>query len=301
MIQTTASLQRKIKSGSDLKSVVTSMKAIATISISQYQDSVQAQHDYYEAVQLGLLTCLQKSKLTLHYETPTHREGAIAAVVFGSDQGLVGQFNETLTDYVIEKLIELPGPKLVWAVGERMQARLEENDLELQGSFALPNAIGAVAPLVRSILSVLQTKYEAGLVSEVYLYHNRPTDNGVFEQTALRLLPLDELWRADILRQNWPSSNLPEVLGDTGRTLLDFVHEYLFVALFRACAESLASENASRLAAMHRAEKNIGELLDSMQQQYHQLRQSSIDEELFDQVSGAEALTQVSASRASIN
>lgn len=296
MIQTTASLQRKIKSATDLKSVVSSMKAIATISISQYQDSVQAQRDYYEGVQLGLLTCLQKTDLAPHYESPSRREGAIAAVVFGSDQGLVGQFNETLADYVVEKFTESSSPKLLWAVGERMQARLEENDLQLQGSFALPNAIGAVTPLVTSILSVLQTKYEAGLVSEVFLYHNRPTDNGIFEQTALRLLPLDERWRADILRQSWPGSNLPEVLGDTGRTLLDFVHEYLFVALFRACAESLASENASRLAAMHRAEKNIGELLDSMHQQYHQLRQSSIDEELFDQVSGAEALAEDRAS-----
>jgi F-type H+-transporting ATPase subunit gamma len=29
------------------------------------------------------------------------------------------------------------------------------------------------------------------------------------------------------------------------------------VSIFRACAESLASENASRLAAMQRADKNI--------------------------------------------
>lgn len=297
MTQTTASLQRKIKSASDLKSVVSSMKAIATISINQYQDSVQAQHDYYEGVQLGLLTCLQHSDLTLHYESAADGKGAVAAVVFGSDQGLVGQFNETLADYVVEQFAELPGPKLVWAVGERIQARLEENELQLQGSFPLPNAIGAITPLVTSILSMLQSKYEAGLVSEVYLYHNRPTDNGVFEQAALRLLPLDELWRAEILRQSWPGSNLPEVLGDTSRTLLDFVHEYLFVALFRACAESLASENASRLSAMHRAEKNIGEMLETMHQQFHQLRQSSIDEELFDQVSGAQALAEEPASK----
>lgn len=290
MIQTTASLQRKIKSAGDLKSVVSSMKAIATISIGQYQDSVQAQHDYYETIQLGLLTCLQRSDATLQYDSPAVGKAAVAAVVFGSDQGLVGQFNETLADYVRQQLRDFPGNKLVWAVGERMQARIEENGQQLEGSFVLPSSIGAITSLVTSILSVLQTKYEAGLVSEVYLYHNRPTENGIFEQTALRLLPLDEQWRADILRQRWPGSNLPEVLGDINTTLLDFVHEYLFVALFRACAESLASENASRLAAMHRAEKNIGELLDSMHQQFHQLRQSGIDEELFDQVSGSEAL-----------
>jgi F-type H+-transporting ATPase subunit gamma len=64
----------------------------------------------------------------------------------------------------------------------------------------------------------------------------------------------------------------------------------LFVSLFKACAESLASENTSRLEAMQRAEKNIGELLDGLSRKYHQLRQSSIDEELFDVVAGFEAL-----------
>jgi len=56
----------------------------------------------------------------------------------------------------------------------------------------------------------------------------------------------------------------------------------LFVSLFRACAEFLASENASRRAAMQRAGKNIDELLENLTQSFHRLRQSSINEELFD-------------------
>ncbi len=68
------------------------------------------------------------------------------------------------------------------------------------------------------------------------------------------------------------------------------MREYLFVTLFRACAESLASENASRLAAMQRAEKNIDELQNDLNRSYHRLRQNGIDEELFDVFSGFEAL-----------
>ncbi len=55
--------------------------------------------------------------------------------------------------------------------------------------------------------------------------------------------------------------------------------------------ESLASENASRLAAMQRAEKNIDRITGgSLNQTFHRLRQSGIDEELFDVISGFEAL-----------
>jgi F-type H+-transporting ATPase subunit gamma len=69
------------------------------------------------------------------------------------------------------------------------------------------------------------------------------------------------------------------------------IREYLFVSLFRACAESLASENASRLAAMQRADKNIDELLEDLRGSYYHVRQSGIDEELFEVVSGFEALS----------
>lgn len=52
----------------------------------------------------------------------------------------------------------------------------------------------------------------------------------------------------------------------------------------------MASENASRLNAMQRAERNIEERLDEMRGRFHQLRQQSITEELLDIVSGFEAL-----------
>ena len=83
----------------------------------------------------------------------------------------------------------------------------------------------------------------------------------------------------------------PEVIGGGITTLRALVREYLFVSLFRASAESLASENASRLAAMERAEKNISDSLESLQGAFHRVRQGGIDEELFDVVSGSEALS----------
>ena len=89
----------------------------------------------------------------------------------------------------------------------------------------------------------------------------------------------------------WPTESLPEIMGDGTATLRALIREYLFVSLFRACAESLASENPSRLAAMQRADKNIDELLEDLNGTFHRLRQSGIDEELFDVISGFEALS----------
>ena len=42
---------------------------------------------------------------------------------------------------------------------------------------------------------------------------------------------------------------------------------------------------------MQRAEKNIEQILEDLNLKFHRVRQESIDEELFDVVSGFEALT----------
>jgi F-type H+-transporting ATPase subunit gamma len=78
---------------------------------------------------------------------------------------------------------------------------------------------------------------------------------------------------------------------DWRRLFSALIRQYLFVALYRAFAESLASENASRLASMHAAEKNIQSHLSRLTVDYHQGRQQLITEELLDIVAGFETLT----------
>jgi len=73
--------------------------------------------------------------------------------------------------------------------------------------------------------------------------------------------------------------------------LAALVRQHLFISLFRAGAESAASEHATRLAAMQAAERNIDDHLDEMNGAYRQRRQALITEELLDVVAGFEALT----------
>ena len=117
-----------------------------------------------------------------------------------------------------------------------------------------------------------------------------PRSGALYEPVSQRLLPLDAQWQQGLAGVRWPTKNPPQVMGIGSVTLRALIREYLFISLFRACAESLASENASRLAAMERADKNIDELLENLHGTFHRLRQRGIDEELFDVISGFEAL-----------
>jgi len=293
MSDTAANLSRQISSAGDLQSVVRTMKALAASSIGQYEKSVSALGDYYRTVELGLSACFRAGGLATPRENrkgPADPE-TVGAVVFGSDQGLVGQFNDIIADYAIKTLAPLPGKPHVWAVGERVHARLSDAGLAPIGLFTVPNSVQAITPLVGQIQIESEAHRTKGEYAQLYVFHNRPKSGALYEPVSQHLLPLDPPWAEGLAKLRWPTKQPPEIIGESATTLRVLVREYLFISLFRACAESLASENASRLAAMQRADKNIDELLETLHGTFHRLRQSSIDEELFDVISGVEALS----------
>ena len=289
----TGNLSRKIGTAGDLQSVVRTMKALAASSVGQYQNSVIALADYYRAVELGLGACLRAGAPRLPAMPTKGRGGGgpFGAVVFGSDQGLVGKFNESMAEFAIEKLAALPGDRLIWAVGERVYARLADAGLAPITLFAVPSSVKGVAALVGQIQVEIEARQTASDYAGLYVFHNRPQPGALYEPAAERLLPLDDEWQRRMTKVEWPTRQRPELMGEGASLLAALVAEYLFISLFRACAESLASENTSRLAAMERAETNIGEVLDDLTRTFHQLRQRSIDEELFDVLSGYESQT----------
>ena len=294
-----AALRRKITGAGDLQAVVRTMKALAASSIGDYERSVLALADYDRMVSLGLGECFRQARAdpaaTLE-RFVARASDPIGAIVFGSDQGLVGPFNEVIAEHAINALAVLPGRPQVWAVGERVQARLMDTGLAVLGTYAVPESVEAIAPLVAQIQidsEAHRAKSGLGQAMQLHVFHNRPLAASLYEPVGQRLLPLDAAWQQSLAAVPWPGKMLPEVLDHGATTLRALIREYLFISLFRACAESLASENASRLAAMERADRNIKDLLEHLQGRFHQQRQDSIDEELFDVTAGYEALARV--------
>ena len=154
MSETMAGLRRKINSAQELQSVVRTMKALAASNIGQYEQSVRALADYYRTVALGLGACLRISEPAgIMADGRRKAEDApVAAVVFGSDQGLVGRFNDVLVEHALKTLATLPVTARIWAVGERVHARLADAGLSLMGVFVVPNSAKTIAPLVGRIL-----------------------------------------------------------------------------------------------------------------------------------------------------
>jgi F-type H+-transporting ATPase subunit gamma len=242
-----------------------------------------------KTIHLGLIACLHEAR---HSREPQEKHAVtIGAVVFGSDQGLVGSFNEVIADFSIKALQGLPGKVTrIWAVGERAQSLMVEAGLGSVTKLDVPSSLDGVTPLIGQILLEIEAAREKNEVSQVQVFHNHPKVGSAYEPVGRQLLPLDMAWFDKLAATPWPSKMIPQVIDGAPSALDPFLRGYLFVLLFQACAESLASENASRLASMQRAEKNIDGMLDDLNRKFHRLRQEAIDEELFDVIAGFEAL-----------
>lgn len=283
-------LRRQIDTATDLGSVVTTMKTLAAVSIHQYERAAEALADYNRTIELGFQIAFAGQ--TVSIEATTSR-GSTAAIVFGSDQGMCGQFNEQVVSRLNAKAADEESDRSwpILAVGGRCEDQLLDSDWTVKHTYGLPTSVSDISNLVQELLMDVDRLMTTSEIDRLILFSNRRTSASSFKPRELQLLPLDPASLQRFRREKWTGPSAPMFAGERQRVIKRLVHQYLFVSLFRACAESLASENASRIAAMQAAEKNIEERLDELSRVFNTLRQSSITEELLDVVTGFEALS----------
>jgi F-type H+-transporting ATPase subunit gamma len=292
-VQTLDSLKRRINSAEDLQSIVRTMKALAAVSIRQYEKAVESLVEYNRTTELSLHVVLTGRGQEL-LEEQIQPGDQVGAIIFGSDQGMCGQFNDVIAEYALSNLIEMDIAEDKWmlmSVGIRLDGRLQDAGYPVQKHLSLPGSVSGISRKVQAMVLTLDAWRLKRGVNTVYLFYNRPISGAAYRPTTVRLLPIDVERLRSMETKTWPSRTLPTFSMDRRSLLTALIRQHLFVLVFRAFAESLASENAARLTAMQSAEKNIDDRLVLLNQDYHGLRQNSITSELLDIVSGFEVLT----------
>ena len=146
-------------------------------------------------------------------------------------------------------------------------------------------------PAVHALAVEIDRWTTDGGVGRVSILFNRRVGATAAEPTLRPVFPLPQEQLDALATSPWPSSRLPIYRMDRAKLLLWLVGQRIFVLLFRALAESLASEHASRRAAMQSAERNIIEHCDGLMSAYRQKRQEAVTRELLDILAGFEALS----------
>lgn len=299
MSGTLEALQKQISSGEDLASIVRTMKALAATNVRQYEKAVESLDDYYRTVEMGLSVVLSSREELPDEPQPDHRK-PVLLLLFGSDHGLAGRFNEQIVSFGLEKYWldkpggALPENRIIACIGEQAYTRADAARYRPEERFSIPVSLAGINTAVRRLLERIEGWRDAEAVQRVHLFYNRPLSNSAFGSHAEILFPVD-LVSLRKQKLTWPTRSLPTFTMPAPQLLSSLLRQYFFVSLYRAYALSLAAENAARLAAMQAAEKNIEERLDQLKTSFQQERQAAITEELLDIVSGFKALQRKTA------
>ena len=302
-MQTLEGLKRRIKTTTSLKDIVSSMKTLSAVSVGQYEKSTKALKQYADSIELALLALLRGRNIPKNIKQQYKEQ--IIAIIFGSDQGLVGRFNKSIASFAISSLqqnnIDLNDVTFIVG-GKSLSSKILSMGYDIDTLFTMPSSVKAMITVAKKIvfkLSEIQSLQQNGDKDfsfsnrqlKIYLFYNSKDEHSVIKQNMLQILPVDENFLKKLSQSQWPNQNITIYAPRSRRTLFSlFMQQLLFVNIYKAIAQSLASEHFTRMISMQNAEKNIDEHLEQMNLEYQQRRQTEITNELLDVVIGAEVL-----------
>jgi len=293
-MQALEELRKKIKTVEDMQSVVSTMKTLAAARIRQFEAAADATRSYDETVQLGLQVLLRDQAPVLHADSSVGSgKCRTGLILLGTDQGFCGRFNQTVLESAVAYLNDsrdkrVDSKPMILCAGGRLSRMLESKELPIEQSLSIPGSVSKILAVVQKMLIAIEGWRRESAISRIVLIYNRRRTASAYEIRRIQLLPIPNDFLELVANRDWQSRSIPVCAVPRKQLLSSVIQQHIFIQLYRACAESLASENASRIAAMQKAESNIEGRLEGLSTRFNQSRQRAITEELLDIISGFE-------------
>lgn len=271
-MSSTAYLTRKLRSTKEIEEIVSSMKVFANFNVQRAKQQLPYLRTYQQSIEdaigdiVTLFPALKRIGGTLPKQT--------VYVLFLSEEGLCGFFNEQLLDFFAALDKKSHRTVVIGEKGsEEARARKLPCDTYLKGA----SAAEAIDTYTLELSAYLSALVEAEQIGDLNLVYAKHSDSGSYDVVTTKVLPPDfsQFHKASIKKE-------PLLYLESGRILRTLVKEYLYIACYRAFLESVASENQERLRSMIHAGNAIKEREKALQLDLNALRQKEITEELLE-------------------
>ncbi len=288
-METLDNLKKTLDTSKSIKQVVSTMKALSSANIKKYEKIVKVLYAYRSNIELALQALMMYSDININeldfVKNSKDKKEKNLAIIFGSNQGLCGRFNDKIMNFVIDDIKSSDKTKII-VVGERLNMLMSNTKLNIEKSIPVPNSIDNMSSTIFDILEVIEKEIKNKTSDKVFLYYmaNDDTMNGTLTKT--RLIPVDKKILENAQKKVWPTNNIPYWQTNSKTLIVDLLKQYIFVGLNNALINSIASEQKNRLITLQNAENNINDLIRTKNLEYNQKRQGTITSELLDVVTG---------------
>tara|TARA_R110001592_G_scaffold363372_2_gene686227 strand:- start:104560 stop:105429 length:870 start_codon:yes stop_codon:yes gene_type:complete len=288
MAQTLETLTRKSDTLTSIRGIVHTMKTLSAINATPYERAASAIEAYHQTIIDGFAAFVYR---TGEVRLPVHNGAERVVVVFGSDHGLCGNYNEGLAQLVIDYCqSQVKQKQRVFCIGQRMSDALVELGLVPESVLLPPASADGIGRLAGDIVAQLDAITRGQQLNhiDVTLAYTMRGPRSEREPVIRQLLPLEEKLLQP--EKRWESRSLPNYSMAPDALLSALIRSYIFVSMFRASAEAMVTENAARLGLMQQAEKSVDDRAEEVKGEMRSVRQTEITNELMDVITGFEAL-----------
>ena len=283
-------IKRRIRSVKNTQQITRAMKFVAAARLRRAQEKAVSTRPYTRALSRVVHSAAMRAGGTVHPLLKRRPEERVLLLVVSGERGLCGAFNSNVMRRAIEFLRERPAQKLqVMSLGRKARDAMRKQRWEVMAEY-VDITTRAEPARAAEIANRVTALYDGGEVDAVYIVFNE------FKSVLAQNLTLQKLL---------PFEPDPALAGEgaelaDGATPVDYLYEqpaaelfarllprYVQAQVFRALAESSASEHAARMTAMDSATNNAGELIDKLTLYMNKVRQAAITKEIIEVVSGA--------------
>jgi F-type H+-transporting ATPase subunit gamma len=288
MAQSLEALERHSDTLTSIRGIVHTMKTLSAINAAPYERAARSIEAYHQTILQGFAAFAYRTGgLNLQQDA----SAAQLMVVFGTDHGLCGNYNEILAQLVKQhQNTHNAGAPHLLCIGAQMQDALSDQGLEPEATLLPPASADGVGRLAGDIVARIDrlNRGQSLLGVGVTLAFTQRGEQGIREPVTRRLLPLEPSLLQSAKR--WQSRALPDYTMAADALLSSLVRSHIFASVFRASAEAMVTENAARLALMQQAEQSVDERIEDVLGDLRSVRQTEITNELMDVIIGFEAL-----------
>ena len=297
-------IKDRINSVSSMKKITHAMELVSSSKFRRTRERAEARKAYTAYIISSLQTiaaAVDAPQNTFLVKNGVEKD---LYIVITADKGLAGGFNSNLLKYAQSLMNESGRPAAVLAVGNKSAEYFaRRNNIEVLGTYTGKSETPSLE-FSTDIANTAMNLYKNKVVGNVYVVYNRfisvlsqrPSHVQLFPLTADLTEVQDEV---DSFGFEFPVSTAPTV-GKSGlimtfepdaEELLDYlVPRYIINAIYGACIENSAGEQAARKTAMENATENADEMIANLSLSYNRARQAAITTEISEIVGGAAAL-----------
>ena len=272
-------IKARIKSVEGTMQITKAMELVATSKLRRAKEKVEKSRPYYEVLTEAVKSIKRSGDISSTVWCDGNSSGKTLYIVIAGDRGLAGGYNANI--FRLESSLS-GGEGAILPVGKKALEYYRHRKREIfSDAMTYVSSVGvgdSIAIADEVCKAFLEEKF--GRVILVYTkFVSMMTQAPVYEQ----LLPLE----IEDTENKIPD---PLIEEEPEELLMKVVPSLMSGIIYSAVCESLASESGARRSAMNSANKNAGEMIDTLMLKYNRARQAVITQEITEIVSGAEAL-----------